>query len=108
VACLGGTAEDYMLNLAITGMPILSQHACDQQIAPKSLLSPGSLLYKCLSMESTSQTFASPLREVATDDPVESSELEEEVEVTLKIPGAVWSGCSERSNLSSIFTILPE
>jgi hypothetical protein len=84
-----------MLNLAITGMPILSQHACDQQIAPKSLLSPGSLLYKCLSMESTSQTFASPLREVATDDLVESSELEEEVEVTLKIPGAVWSGCSE-------------
>lgn len=86
---LGGTLENYMLNIPPNGTPIQSHCIYGAQTGMKLLQSPSSLLYEYLSMESQSQTLATQSR-LQGESPVDSLEF-----VTLAIPKALWYGCSE-------------
>ena len=86
---LDGILENYMLNTHLYGMPLLYQLGCEEPTSPKYLQLPSSLLYESLSMESRSQTLASPSR-LQEENPADSL-----VYVTLGIPKALLSGCSE-------------
>ena len=70
-------------------MPIKSDLTCDKLTEMKSLPKQSSLLYEYLSMESPNHALVTPSR-------LEEDQLAESlVHVTLAIPIAVWSGCSE-------------
>lgn len=86
---LDGTSENYMLNIHLYGTPTLSPLDYEEPMPPKLLQSPSSLLYEYLSMESRSQTLASPSRQ-QEENPADSLAY-----VTLGIPKALLFGCSE-------------
>jgi len=86
---LDGTLENYMLNIHLYGTPTLYPLGCEEPMRQKLLPSPSSLLYECLSMESRGQTLASPSRQ-QEENPADSLAY-----VTLGIPKALLSGCSE-------------